>query len=99
MQLTERHIIKKSNSFYKELDAISFLSKNLYNRANYIIRQEFISTSKEKEEGKRDKANWIRYNKIQKQLQDEKDVDYKSLPSKVSQHVLRLLDKNWVSFF
>jgi IS605 OrfB family transposase len=99
MQLAERHIIKKNNSFFKEIDAISFLSKNLYNKANYIVRQEFINTSKEKESGKRDKANWIRYNKLQKQLQNEKDFDYKQLPAKVSQHVLKLLDKNWISFF
>lgn len=99
MQLSERHIINKNHLFYNELDSIGFLSKNLYNKANYIIRQEFISTSKEKELGKRDKSNWIRYNKLQKQLQDDKDFDYYNLPSKVSQHVLRLLDKNWVSFF
>ena len=99
MQLVERHIINKNHSFYNELDSIGFLSKNLYNKANYIIRQEFISTSKEKELGKRDKANWIRYNKLQKKLQDDKDFDYTQLPAKVSQHVLRLLDKNWVSFF
>lgn len=99
MQLAERHIINKNHSFFKELDLIAFLSKNLYNKANYIIRQEFISTSKEKELGSRSKANWIRYNQIQKQLQNEKDFDYTKLPAKVSQHVLRLLDKNWVSFF
>lgn len=99
MQLTERHIISKSHSYFKELDLIAFLSKNLYNKANYIIRQEFISTSKEKESGSRDKANWIRYNQLQKQLQNDKDFDYYQLPTKVSQHVLRLLDKNWLSFF
>lgn len=99
MQLVERHIINKNNSFFKELDCISFLSKNLYNKANYIIRQEFISTTREKELGSRSKANWIRYNQIQKQLQNEKDFDYTELPTKVSQHVLKLLDKNWVSFF
>lgn len=99
MQLAERHIINKSHLFYNELDSIGFLSKNLYNKANYIIRQEFINTSKEQKLGKRDKPNWIRYHEIQKQLQNDKDFDYGKLPAKVSQHVLRLLDKNWVSFF
>lgn len=84
---------------YKEIDEISFLSKNLYNRANYVVRQEFISTTKEKEEGKLSNANWIRYNQLQKQLQNEKDYDYTKLPAKVSQQVVKLLDKNWVSFF
>ncbi len=99
MRLVEQHIIKKSNLMYKEIDEISFLSKNLYNRANYVVRQEFISTSKQKEEGKVSNANWIRYNQLQKQLQNKKDYDYSKLPAKVSQQVLKLLDKNWVSFF
>ena len=99
MRLVEQHIIKKSNSMYKEIDKISFLSKNLYNKANYVVRQEFISTTKQKEEGKVSNANWIRYNQLQKQLQNEKDYDYSKLPAKVSQQVLKLLDKNWISFF
>lgn len=99
MRLVEQHIIKKSNSMYKEIDEISFLSKNLYNKANYVVRQEFISTTKQKEEGKVSNANWIRYNQLQKQLQNEKDYDYSKLPAKVSQQVLKLLDKNWLSFF
>ena len=99
MQLVEKHIIKKSHSLYKEIDSLCFLSKNLYNKANYIIRQEFINSSKEKESGLREYAIWIRYNEIQKKLQNEKDFDYKQLPAKVSQHVLTTLDKNWKSFF
>ncbi len=99
MQLAERHIIRKSNPFFKEIDLVAFLSKNLYNKANYIVRQEFISTSKEKEAGLREKANYLNYNALQKMLQNGSDVDYYALPTKVSQHVLRLLDKNWRSFF
>ncbi len=99
MRLVEQHIIKKNNPSYKEADSISFLSKNLYNRANYIIRQEFISTSKEKELGKIKNAKWIRYGELQKMLQNSKDVDYCALPTKVSQQVLKILDKDWTSFF
>lgn len=99
MQLVERHIISSKHDMFKEIDEISFLSKNLYNKANYIIRQEFISTTKQKEDGKVSNANWIRYNQLQKQLQNDKDVDYTELPAKVSQQVLKLIDKNWVSFF
>ena len=49
-------------------DNVCFLSKNLYNYANYIIRQEFIQTSKDKEAGHRTHANWIHYNEIDKIL-------------------------------
>jgi putative transposase len=99
MQLVEQHIINKNNSLFKEIDNLSFLSKNLYNKANYIVRQEFIKTSKEKELGLIEHANWINYYDLQKQLQNNKDIDYKQLPAKVSQHVLKTLDKNWKSFF
>ncbi len=99
MRLVEKHIIKKSHSLYKEIDGLCFLSKNLYNKANYIVRQEFINTSKEKEAGKLEHANWINYYQLQKQLQNNKDFDYTKLPTKVSQHVLKTLDKNWKSFF
>ena len=99
MILAEKHIIKKSHSLYREIDEVCFLSKNLYNKANYIVRQEFINTSKEKQDNLREHAVWIRYNQLQKQLQNEKDFDYTQLPSKVAQHVLKTLDKNWKSFF
>ena len=99
MQQVEKHIISKGHESYEEIDHIAFLSKNLYNRANYIIRQEFIKTSKECEEGKLPHAKWIRYNELQKMMQVNKEPDYTALPAKVSQHVLKTLDKNWKSFF
>ena len=42
MYLTERHIIKNS----KELDEICFKSKNLYNKALYLVRQHYFETKK-----------------------------------------------------
>ncbi|HWY11731.1 MAG TPA: transposase [Bacteroidia bacterium] len=99
MQLTEKHIINNRHQFYKELDGTCFLSKNLYNKANWYIRQTFIFTSRLKEEGKIKHAIWIRYGEIQKMLQDKKEEDYYALPTKVAQQVLKLLDKNWKSFF
>ena len=86
MQLVERHIINKNHQHYQEIDHFCFLSKNLYNVANYIVRQEFINNK-----------NYLNYNAVQKQMQDQ--ADYKALPAKVSQQVLMLLDKNWKSFF
>lgn len=87
MQLVEQHIIKNTHKFYKELDKLCFLSKNLYNVANYYIRQEFTSNS-----------IYLNYNKIDKLLNTD-NIDYKQLPAKVSQQTLKLLDKNWKSFF
>lgn len=99
MKLVEKHIISKSHKYYSEIDKIAFLSKNLYNKANYIIRQEFIKTSKEKEQRLRENAKWIRYHELQKMLQNNNDADYIALPRKISQQILMQLDRNWKSFF
>lgn len=89
MQLVERHVIKPNNPQWKEIDDAAFASKNLYNAANYIVRQTFIK-----------EGLWTRLfgpTGLEKLL--NKHEAYKALPSKVSQWVLRLLDKNWASFF
>lgn len=69
-----------------ELATLCHLAKNLYNEANYIIRQEFFKTGR-----------WIRYTKLDRML--KASLNYQALPSQTSQQLLRLLDKNWVSFF
>lgn len=72
------------------LDEFCYKSKNLYNYANYTIRQEFVNNGK-----------WIRHNELDKILKQEgKDFDYKNMPlASTSQQCLKLLDKNWKSFF
>ncbi|MGB9763629.1 MAG: RNA-guided endonuclease InsQ/TnpB family protein [Minisyncoccia bacterium] len=86
----ERHIIYPKNHYYKILDEFCFKSKNLYNFANYQIRQKFFSENK-----------YISYNQIDKLLKQEgMDFDYRNMPTAQSaQQTLRLLDKNWKSFF
>lgn len=46
MRLVERHIIKTSHQFYQEVDDLTWRSKNLYNYANYLVRQSFIFEGK-----------------------------------------------------
>ena len=99
MRLVEKHIINKNSALYAECDGVCFKSKNLYNYANHIIRQEFIQTSKEKQEGARSFTNYLNYNQINRILVDEKQFDMYQLPLKVSNQTLMVLDKNWKSFF
>lgn len=42
MQLGEQHIISKSDPRYAIIDRAAFASKNLYNAANYLVRQAFL---------------------------------------------------------
>jgi putative transposase len=86
MRQVERHIIKESHVIWQEIDYLCFLSKNLYNYANYKVRQSFII----------DKI-YLGYNQIYHLVKDQ--PDYQALPRKVSQQVLKLLDKNCQSFF
>ena len=89
--------ITQSNEYWKQIDELSFQVKNLYNAANYIIRQEFITTSKEKEEGLRDKGDYINYYKLDPMMHEYDE--YKRVGASIAQQTLRLLDKNWKSFF
>ena len=71
---------------WKIIDYYCYLAKNVYNEANYMIRQEFVNNGK-----------WIRYSKLDKIMHD---FDcYYELGSQASQNTLALLDKNWASFF
>jgi putative transposase len=82
----ERHIIKKGHRFWAEIDNLSWQSKNLYNSANYLIQQNFIYGH-----------GYLTYNQMASPR--SKTEQYQALPAKVSQQVLRELDKNWPSFF
>ena len=88
MNLVEQHIIKNGHQFYKESDGLGFLSKNLYNAALYAIRQYFFKTRK-----------FLNYNALQKLMQNENNPDYRALPAKVSQWVLKMVSLAFKSFF
>ena len=42
MRLVEQHIIKKDDPRFNKIDSLAFASKNLWNLANYFVRQSFI---------------------------------------------------------
>lgn len=88
----EKHIIKSSNVFFSMLIDFCHKSKNLYNHANYLVRQSFTS---------QDNSRWIRYAELDKLLKaDEEYPDYKEMPTAQSaQQILRVLDSSWKSFF
>ena len=90
VQRVEKHIIKPSNIHYAMLDKFCFQSKNLYNHANYIMRHEFIKNRKA-----------VPYGDLDKILKaDGEYPDYRAMPTAQSaQQTLRLLEKNWKSFF
>jgi len=86
MQLVEQHVISQTDPRFKLVDDAGFRSKNLYNAANYEIRQHFFNT-----------AEYLNNTKLFHRMKHHEA--YKALPRKVSNDILRLLDKNWRSFF
>jgi putative transposase len=86
MHLVEKYIIDKNHSLFKEAESLCFLSNNLFNYANYIIRKKLFKT-----------GEYLNYNAIQKQCQGT--PDYTALPAKVSQQVLLRLHESGQAFF
>lgn len=77
MYLVEQHIITINDKRYKDLDRICILSKNLYNAALYIIKQEFLSTGK-----------WIRAVDLNKKMVADNNIDYRAMSGSSSQQIL-----------
>src|SRR5450755_3556325 len=86
MQLVEQHVIERNDMRYAVIDTAAFASKNLYNAANYLVRQSFIH-----------EHVYLTYAEIYHLIKSHEA--YRALPCKVSNDVLRLLDKNWKSYF
>jgi hypothetical protein len=86
MQLVERHVIKRTDARFVAIDAAAFASKNLYNAANYLVRQSFIH-----------EGVYLNYHEMYRCMKDHEE--YKALPAKVAHWVLRLLDQSWQHYF
>ena len=85
MKLVEKHLIKPSKSIYAEIDNLTFLSKNLYNCGIYQCRQAFFKGQPVPS-----------FNQLYHLLKES--VDYKALPAKVSQLVIKQVSKSFKSY-
>lgn len=86
MRQVEKHLIKTNHKYYQEIKKLCFLSKNLYNATLYLLRQHFFSDSK-----------LISYNQTYHRLKNSSD--YKALPAKVSQLIIKQVCTNFESWF
>lgn len=86
VQRAEQIIIKKNHPKYKIIDEMCFHSKNLYNEANYVLRQEFINNEK-----------YIKYYDMNFEFKTHEN--YKLCFSQPANAILRVLDRNWKSYF
>jgi putative transposase len=86
MQLVEQHRIDRHDSRFAAIDAAAFASKNLYNAALYATRQAFIH-----------QRCVIAYEELAREL--KASVEFRALPAKVAQWVLRQVTLAWKSYF
>ena len=86
VQRIEQIIIRKNHPKFKVIDQQCFHSKNLYNEANYEIRQKFIKD-----------GEYIPYKDMNFEFKTHEN--YKLTFSQPANCTLRTLDKNWKSYF
>ena len=86
MRLVEQHIIRKGDPRYAKIDAAAFASKNLWNAANYLVRQSFIFQEK-----------YLNTTEVFHQIKSHEA--YRALPRKVSNQVFIQLHDAWKAFF
>ncbi len=87
MKLTLKNSVRGLNKHqYQSILHLTHNCKNLYNYGLYHVRQAFFNDN-----------HYIKYSDLYEQVKSGRD--YKSLPSQVAQQVLRLIDKNFKSFF
>ncbi len=70
----------------KELSKLCHQTKNLYNRSNFLIKEELKKTNK-----------LLFYYDLDRLLKGE--LCYKLLPAHTAQHTLKLLTRNWKAYF
>ncbi len=88
VQLVEQHSIGRDHRLWQAIDAASFAAKNIYNAANYRVRQAYTRQGRS-----------IGYAEMDKQFKQADLLPDQQLPSKVVQQVLRQLDGDWQNFF
>jgi len=82
MRLTEVLQVEYS----QELSKLCHLAKNLYNLANWYVRQDFFNLN-----------NILSYYDLDFILKNKQA--YKSIPSQTSQQILKYIARNWKSYF
>lgn len=86
MRRVEQQVIEQHHPHYRAIDAMAFASKNLWNLANYQVRQSFIF-----------EQHYLNNAALFPVL---KETDaYRALPSKVANQVLLQLHHAWAAFF
>lgn len=86
-QLVEQHIIRHEDKRFAVLDEACFHAKNVYNAANYELRQRLFTEHRR-----------MTYTQQEKHFKQKDLLPDQALPMKVVQHVLKGLHRDWDSY-
>lgn len=86
--LVRKTFIGKKHACYKALDSYCFLAKNLYNATLYRHRQDYKNGIK--------KVGWMA---LIKEFAAANNPDFRALPAKVAQAIVKSVDDEYSSFF
>ena len=86
--LVSKTFIGKNHACYEALDSYCFLAKNLYNATLYRHRQDY-------KDGKK-KIGWMA---LAKEFAADNNPDYRALPAKVAQLILKSVDDDYSTFY
>ena len=86
MKTLKQHIRNLNKEQFLLLKSLCKHSNSLYNSALYVVNGYYEQTN-----------SYIGYNKLYHEMKD--NIHYKSIPAKIAQQTLRLVDHNYMSFF
>jgi putative transposase len=86
MRLVEQHRIDRHDARFAAIDAAAFASNHVYNAALYVTRQAFIH-----------QQQVLSYEELARDMKTS--AEYRALPAKVAQWVLRQVALAWTSYF
>lgn len=87
MILSEQHIFTRGSKAFSEFERLSRNANNLYNATMYFVRKEFFA------------GTTVPYGVVNKKFIQDKQADYYSLPTKISQQIQRIVASAWKSYF
>jgi len=86
MQNVEKHVIKRGHEWFDYCDEITHCSKNLYNTVQFAQRQGFV-------------YGWGVQSQVKLDSLFKSDLNYKAIPAKVAQLVLKQNAESWSGYF
>ena len=86
MYLTQKNHLRVGKKTYKTLRILAHLSKDLYNLTLYVIKQHYELN-----------ASFLPYAKAYHLVKNSEP--YKLLPSQVAQQTMKIVERNYRSFF